>query len=414
MIAFALIRSGILVLFLAVMATSAQGQGQTVPLAFVNATVIDGVSSTPIRNATVLVAGGKITGLTSGNLTVPIGTRTIDLRGRYVVPGLIDAHAHIATRAAAYTALLSGVTTVRCMGVNHFADVGLRELISADRMDGPQILASGYHVRPEPADAFFLDFPGMADLMAPGVHGAGSLRRMGGAMVIRGVDWIKTNATARAGLPETDPREPYFIEAELRALVETGADGNVPVAAHAHGDTGGRAAVLAGVRSIEHGTYLSRETLMIMAQRGTYLVPTIAIVRNMSEPGGGDYDSPVLMIRGRHMYPQIQRTVKLAKELGVKIVAGTDTGYGADSAIRLSQELEELVEAGLTIFEAMQSATIVAAELLRLESSTGRIAAGYDADLIIVDRNPLEDIGALHDPLMVVNNGEIALDRLSW
>ncbi|MBT5875510.1 MAG: amidohydrolase family protein [Candidatus Latescibacteria bacterium] len=413
MIAFALIRSGILVLLIAAMVTSVQGQGQPVPIAFVNATVIDGVSSTPIRNATVLVAGGKITGLTSGNLTVPSGTRTIDLRGRYVVPGLIDAHAHITTMDGAHTALMSGVTTVRCMGVNHFADVGLRELISADRINGPQILASGYHVRPEPADGFFLDFPDMADLMTPGVHGAGSLRRMGGAMVIRGVDWIKTNATARAGLPETDPREPYFTEAELRALVETGADGNVPVAAHAHGDEGGRAAVLAGVRSIEHGTYLSRETLVIMAQRGTYLVPTVAIVRNMAEPGG-EYDIPVLMIRGRHMYPQIQRTVKLAKELGVKIVAGTDTGYGADSAIRLSQELEELVEAGLTTFEAMQSATIGAAELLRLESTTGRIAAGYDADLIIVDRNPLEDIGALHDPLMVVNNGEIALDRLSW
>ena len=239
-------------------------------------------------NATVLVSKGTITGVATGRMTVAGGTRTIELDGKYLMPGMIDA---------------------------------------------PEVLAAEYHERPQPAEQFFVDNPDMADLMTSGLKGPANLRRMGTAMVICGVDWIKANATARAGVPETDPREPYFSEVELKALVETGADRNVLGAAHAHGDEGGRATVLAGVRSIEHGTYLSSETLRFMARRGTYLVPTVATR---------------------------------------------------------------------------------AAELLRIEARTGKIASGYDADLIVMDRNPLEDIGALHDLLLVVNNGKVVLDRLGW
>ena len=192
-------------------------------------------------NATVLVSKGTITGVATGRMTVAGGTRTIELDGKYLMPGMIDA---------------------------------------------PEVLAAEYHERPQPAEQFFVDNPDMADLMTSGLKGPANLRRMGTAMVICGVDWIKANATARAGVPETDPREPYFSEVELKALVETGADRNVLGAAHAHGDEGGRATVLAGVRSIEHGTYLSSETLRFMARRGTYLVPTVAVVRDVAEPGG--------------------------------------------------------------------------------------------------------------------------------
>jgi imidazolonepropionase-like amidohydrolase len=397
---------------LLVLIPAAPTPAQEESVAFIHATVIDGVSSTSIGDATVLISNGKITGLVSGKMTLPAGTRIVNLRGKHVMPGLIDAHVHIESFPAAKVALMSGITTARSMGVAHFADVGLRELARAGQIDAPEILAAGYHIHPPPDDAFFLDFPEMSDLMTAGVKGPEALRRMAQAMAHRQVDWIKTNATARAGVPTTDPRQPYFSEAELVALVDVGKRNGIPIAAHAHGDEGGRSAVLAGVRSIEHGTYLSRDTLRIMADRGTYLVPTVSVVRDLAEPGG-DYDDPTLLVRGRQMYPQIKQTVRAANELGVKIVAGTDSAYRSNSTLRMSQELLELVEIGLTPLEAIQSATTAAAELLQIEDRTGRIVVGHEADLIIMDGNPLEDISALHDLLMVVNNGKIVLDRLS-
>jgi imidazolonepropionase-like amidohydrolase len=389
------------------------GQSNGQALVLTNANVIDGVSAEPISNATIIVADGKIQEIARGGFQAPSGAKVIDLQGKFVTPGLIDAHVHIRTFDAAKRALMSGVTTARSMGTSHFFDVGLRDLAKGDKIEAPEILAAGYHVRPEMADAFFVDMPAMAGLMDSEVHGAEAMRKVGKAMVDHRVDWIKTNATARAGLPQTDPREPYYEEDEMKALVEEGAKAGIPVAAHAHGDEGGRAAVLGGVRSIEHGTYLSEETLKIMAQKGTFLVPTIAVVSDLTAPGG-DYDNPLLLIRGRHMLPRIRETAANAHKLGVKLVAATDTGYGPDSTLRLSLELEELVSIGLTPFQALQAATSVAAEMLKIEDRTGTLAASLDADFIAMERNPLEDIGAIHDLLMVINDGKIILNRLEW
>ncbi|MCG8608832.1 amidohydrolase family protein [bacterium] len=396
--------------FLCPAAVNGQSNGQA--LVLTNANVIDGVSPEPIPNATIIVADGKIQKI-ARDAEAPSGAKVIDLHGKYVTPGLIDAHVHIRTFDAAKRALMSGVTTARSMGTPHFVDVGLRDLAKAGKIEAPELLAAGYHVRPRMADAFFMDTPAMANLMDSEVHGTQAIRKVGKVMVDHRVDWIKTNATARAGLPETDPREPYYNEAEMKALVEEGANAGIPVAAHAHGDEGGRAAVLGGVRSIEHGTYLSEETLKIMAQRGTFLVPTIAVVSDLTEPGG-DYDNPFLLIRGRHMLPRIRETAEKAHKMGVKLVAATDTGYGPNSTLRLSLELEELVRIGLTSFQALQAATSVAAEMLKIDNHTGRLAVGLDADFIAMERNPLEDIGAIHDLLMVVNDGKIILNRLEW
>lgn len=389
--------------------------GTALPLAaqetaFVGATVIDPARGA-IPNATVVVADGVIRSVATGRPAIPGGARVIDVTGRFLVPGLIDAHVHIGNLAAARRALHSGVTTARSMGIDHFADVGLRDLARRGVVQAPEILAAGYHVRPEPAEALFLDEPQLADLYESGVRDADAMRRMARVMVRRGVDFIKTNATERAGLPETDPRKPFYDETELRALVE--AAGAIPVAAHAHGDEGGRAAVLAGVRSIEHGTYLSGETLRLMAQRGTFLVPTIAVVSDLTIPGG-DYDNAVLQIRGRHMLPRVRETAARAHGAGVKLVTATDTGYGPESVLRLSHELLEFVAIGLTPLEAVRAATVVAAELLGVADRIGRIAQGYEADLLVLERNPLEDIGAFQDVMLVMNNGTIVLDRVQW
>lgn len=389
----------------------AQTNGEV--LVFTNATIIDGISEKPTPNATLVVSGGKIQSITTKATDIPAGAQVFDLKGKHLMPGLIDAHVHIRDFASAKRALLSGVTTVRSMGVSHFADVGMRELAAAGKIDAPEILAAGYHVRLRPADQLFIDHPELKEWMGQDVKGEKAMQKMADIMASHEVDWIKVNATARAGLPHTDPREPYYDEKEMKALVAGGRRHNLPVAAHAHGDEGGRAAVLGGVRSIEHGTYLSRKTLELMAERGTYLVPTIAVVNDLTMPGG-DYDQPILMIRGRHMLPRIKKTAKMARELGVKIVAATDTGYGEESTLRLGQELEELVGIGLSNFETIQSATSLAAELLGVDDHTGKIAAGMDADILIIERNPLEDVGAVYDPLMIVNNGKVAVNRLSW
>lgn len=381
--------------------------------ALTHANIISGDSEQVLRDVTLVIEGKKIKSIQSSETPLPDGAAVIDLAGKYIMPGFIDSHVHIRNFGDAERALLSGVTTVRNMGAAHFADVGMRELAAAGVINAPEILAAGYHVRPEPDPAFFMDFPELSSYLTTGIRNKEAIKAMGEAMVSRGVDWIKTNATARAGLPQTDPREPYYNEEEMRTLVETGAVKNIPVAAHAHGDAGGRAAVLGGAKSIEHGTYLSETTLSIMAEKGTYLVPTIAVVSDLTLPGG-DYDNPLLEIRGRHMLPRVREMASNAYKLGVKIIAATDTGYGPESTLRLSMELEELTGIGMSAFEAIRSATALAAYFLQIDDHTGTVKEGLDADLLVVERDPLKELRTIRDPLLIVNNGKVVLNRLNF
>ncbi len=386
---------------------------QSETLVLTNANILDGVTDQIRENATLIIRNGKIQTITSGAPSVPENATIINLNGRYVMPGLIDAHAHIRNLENARRALMSGVTTVRSMGVDHFMDVGMRELHQTGYFDIPEFLAAGYHVRHSPAEGFFMDHPEMADLYPGGVKTVEEVKRMTQVMVDHGVDCIKVNATARAGLASTDPREPYYNEAQMHAIVETAAAAGIPVAAHAHGDEGGRAAVLGGVRSIEHGTYLSDETLQLMKERGTYLVPTMAVVTDLTEPGG-DYDVPPLMIRGQYMLPRMRGMVRRATEIGVKVVASTDTGYDLDGTLRVQAELLEFEGVGMKPLQIIQSATSLAAELLKVDDHTGKIAEGMDADILVVESNPLEYLVTLYDPLLIINNGKVMLNRLEW
>jgi imidazolonepropionase-like amidohydrolase len=382
------------------------------PLVVTNATVIDGVGAAPVRGATVLVRDGKIERVVAGRVDAPAGATVVDLKGRWLLPGLIDAHAHIRDLASARAVLASGVTTVRSLGVDHFADVGIRELNHAGVADLPDVLAAGYHVRPRPADAFFLDVPQLADLMTGGVNGAENVRRMVRALIAHGADEIKIMATERAGLPETDPRKRVYSDEELAAAVDEAKKAGRTVAAHAHGDEGAAAAVRAGVRTIEHGTYLSDQTLALMKERGTCFVPTIATVVDLIDVGG-DYDNAVLSVRGRAMLPRVRDAAKRASRMGVRLVAGTDTDYGVRSTRRLQDEIAELVDAGLSPMDAIKAATSVAAQCLGVDQRIGTVKPGLEADLIAVDRDPLADVGALRDIVLVVNNGRVAINRLS-
>jgi imidazolonepropionase-like amidohydrolase len=246
-----------------------------------------------------------------------------------------------------------------------------------------------------------------------GVTLPADIRQVVRANLARGVDFIKVLATERAGTADTDPRKQVYTETELRAAVEEAGLKNAPVQAHAHGDEGAMAAVRAGVRSIEHGTYLSDATLTLMKEKGTYLVPTYITVVDVASPGG-DYDQPALLRRGEHMLPRLRSTIQRAHKLGVRIVTGADTGYGPGSLSRISGEVAAFVDLGFTPLEALQAATVRAAELLRLDKTTGALAAGMDADLIAVDGDPLKDPRVLQDVLLVVSNGRVALDRLNF
>ena len=386
------------------------------PLALTNAAVVDVRSGSVTRGATVLMRGGRIESITpsaAAGSVAPANVRSLDLRGRYVVPGLIDAHVHIGGLAQMRAALESGVTTVRSAGVSHFVDVGLRDLVKKGFVAGPDMIAAGYHVRPAMAAEILIDVPDLGDLLSSGGVRGDSLRRVIGANLSRGVDWIKTLATERAGTPDTDPRQQVYSQEELRIIVVEAGAKNIPVMAHAHGAEGADAAVRAGVRSIEHGTYLTDDTLQLMAKQGTYFDPTADIVNDLAEPGG-DYDNAGLKRRGEMMRPILMSAIGRALKLGVKIVAGSDTGYGPNSIARVSRELTVLVDAGMTPLQALQAATVTNAEMLRLEKQIGQVAPGFEADLLVVDANPLDNIRTLLDPLVVISNGRLALDRLTF
>lgn len=376
-------------------------------IAITNVNVVNGINATRVRNATIVVRGGKIVSITERG-AAPMGARVIDAAGRWAAPGMIDAHTHISTLANARRALNSGVTTVRSASVGAFQDVAMREEARAGQIWAPDVLATGVFISPDLSETILAD--ARLGALSGGVRTPEALRLVVQVNADRGVNWIKTRGTERAGLVETDPRQQTYTEAQLRIIVEEAAKRGIPVMAHAHGDEGAYAAVAAGVKSIEHGTYLSDSTLRLMKQKGVWLVPTLSTIVDLTTPGG-DYDAPELQLRGQHMAPQIEDVIRRAHAMGVRIASGADTDYHRESTTRIAHEVMRFVGLGMTTVDALATATSGAAELIGVGSSTGRLAVGYEADLILLQHDPLERIFTLQDPLLVMTNGRIALNR---
>ena len=378
--------------------------------ALINAHIIDGISKGVKSNQMVLVNNGRIEKIAEAKRS-PAGYMEINLNGMYLLPGFIDAHTHIRSLDAARRALESGVTTARSASTPNYQDISIRDMVKQMQIVGPDMVATGVFVTPNLGETVLADT--RLGQFKEGVISEVALRSVVRINADRGVDFIKTRGTERAGLPYTDPRKQTYTETQLRFIVDEAAKHGIPVMAHAHGDEGGYAAVKAGVRSIEHGTYLSERTLKLMKKMGTFLVPTFTTVVDLTEPGG-DYDNPILIIRGQHMLPALEKTVKTAYKMGIRISTGADTGYGPNSTTRVGMEVTNFVKLGMTPMDAIKSATIVGAQLLNIADQTGTIEIGKEADLIVVTQNPLEDIRTIQDVVFVMNNGRIGLNRLPF
>ena len=389
-------------------------------LVFEHVNVIDGVSTEPLRDVTVVVREGKIETIGAPVTNLPRSAQHIDLSGHWMLPGLIDVHVHPFTLEGAQNMLKAGVTTGRSMLTPHYTDVGLRELHRRGDVDIPEILAAGYPIVPIPnrfqpdMAAMFLDTPALDDLRVDTDIGVEGVRRLVRANLEHHVDVIKVFATDRAGVPTSDPRRRMLSDDELVAAVTEARKAGVPVAAHAHGDDGAAAAVRAGVSTIEHGTYLSDDTLKLMRERNVCFTPTLAASAMEIIPSSDTPSAIALAIRSRGMLPRLRETVRHAQQIGVRIIAGADSGYTPDDPHRLSDEMSELVAAGMAQIDAIRAATSRAAECIGISGRTGAIRAGLEADLIVLDRNPLDDINAVRDVLLVVNDGKLAVNHLKF
>jgi imidazolonepropionase-like amidohydrolase len=390
----------------------------TVPLSaqelvLTHATIIDGTGSAPQADMNVVIRGGKIVEITSS--TTDSSVETLDLEGRFLLPGFIDAHSHLQTPDGAKRALESGVTTIRVVGDRYLQSFGVRDLVRDGHLEGPEMLTAGPLIRPKPGVAFYVAFPQFGEFLSGDLRGPDNVRAAVRAVLDAGADLIKVGASERAGLASTDPRRQELDYEEMKAAVEEAAKDGKFVCAHAHAESGIEDAVRAGVRSIEHGTYMNQRTLEMMKEKGTYLVPTLAIMSPLGDPKTDTAGDVALQIRTWHMMTALREVVKKAHKMGIPMAASTDGSYGDgdDTArVRIQHDMEDFVECGFTTMEAITAATQNAAQVLGIDSRVGTIAKGLEADLIVLDRSPLEDLRALYEPLVVITDGRVAVNRI--
>ena len=383
-------------------------------LDLVNVILVDGTGAGPRSGVTVSVRGGKISAISDKAPQSGKDVRRMDLGGRYLLPGLIDAHAHIETPASALVALKSGITTARVLGDTNLQAIGTRDLIRLSHVPGPELLVSPGHIRPKPGTAFFMTYPQFGDAIDGELRGPDRIAEATRAFIERGADVIKVGASERAGLPDTDPRKIELTEAEIRAAVTEASKKGLYVAAHAHARDGIANAVRAGVRSIEHGTWVDDETLAEMKRRGTFFVPTLAVMSPLAEPRGHSADDIVLQLRTYHMFASLKSAVRKAHELGLPIAASTDGTYDDSDdtgRVRVAHEIALYRQlAGMTPLESITAATLTGARVLGIESRTGSIRVGMEADLVVFDGDPLAESDMLFEPRLVVSDGRILVE----
>ena len=406
------------------------GYGQKVVIHCGN--LIDSKSNTVQKQMTIVVEGNKIVAIEKGFSNISTGDTLIDLSKKTVMPGLIDLHVHlegetnkdqalqrftlneadVAFRSTGFAkkTLMAGFTTVRDLGGTG-VNISLRNAINQKLVVGPRVFTSGKSIattggHADPTNGYsklLMGDPGPKDGVINSPEEAKQAVRQ---RYKDGADLIKITATGGVLSIAKDGSNPQFTEEEIRAIISTAKDYGMHVAAHAHGAEGMKRAVLAGITTIEHGTKMTEEVMDLMKQHGTFYVPTITAGRFVADqakvPG---YYHPLVVPKALEIGPQIQETFRKAYKRGVKIAFGTDAGvfpHGENG-----REFTYMVEAGMPVLEAIKSATIVNAMILKMADQIGTLEAGKLADIVATDENPVDNVRTLESVSFVMKEGVV-------
>lgn len=395
--------------------------------------LIDGADGKVHEKKSIIVKSGMIVDVVNGYKNANDGDSIIDLTEHTVMPGLMDMHTHLmmqhhkkvysdkfflndadfALRSTVYAkrTLMAGFTTVRDLGDNGVITVSLRKAIAAGHIIGPRIYTSGKSLattggHADPTNGQNGRFREDAGPESGVINGVDDARKAVRTRYKNGANLIKLTATGGVLSLAASGQNPQFKMDELKAIVSTAKDYNMTVAVHAHGAEGMKRAVLAGVDSIEHGTFMTDEVMELMKARGTYMIPTIsagAWVAKMAKED--DYFPAVVRPKAAAIGPVIQRTFAKAYVKGVKIAFGTDSGVSPHG--ENAYEFELMVAAGMPPMKAIQSATLEASKLLKISDTVGTLETGKIADIVAVKGNPIENIKLMMQVDFVMKDGRV-------
>jgi len=405
------------------------------PVVLKAARLFDGKGDAVVSPGVLVIAGGKIVRVGAG-AEIPAGAKVIDLGDATLLPGFIDAHTHVTMEmtkdqrndilnslrqtvpeqtleASVYAkrTLQAGFTTIRNVGAGDAIDIGLRNAINRGLVEGPRMITAGTSLGTTGGHcddtsgmrAGLLREPGPREGIA---NSPEEFREAVRHQFKYGADMIKVCATGGVLSLADDVDSPQLTQEELNALVNEAHERHKKTAAHAHGNEGAKRAVLAGIDSIEHGSFLKGETTDLMKQRGTVLIPTLmAVDWVLGSMERGMVLDPHVASKAREAGAQVSNMFSLAVKKGVKIGFGTDSGVSPHGMN--AREFALLVKGGMTPAQALRAATSVDAELLGLSAQLGTLEPGKLADVVAVPGDPLKDIRATERVMFVMKEGTI-------